>query len=208
MKPKSELTLAADAVQAEIKAYLAPLGFKCRSRNFNRKIGDDLVQVVNIWMGPYTSIVHGRISVNLGVYHQGISRVIQGDHARNPSWITEPDCFIRKRLGSIDDVDCWWDPTPSSAAEIIRLLKREEFEMFDRYSSLDKILKELYMTPDDRDDFDRPKRIVAAALRLLRGERDEAARLLYEQAEVSKESHPSHAEYVLELAQRLGLPHP
>ncbi len=205
MKPKSKQTQAVDDVQAEIKAYLAPLGFKCRGRNFNRKINEDLIQVVNIWMGPYTSMFHGLISVNLGVYHTGLKKAFNGEHFSECSWVPEPACFIRKRLGKIGDGDRWWEPNSASATEILRLLKLDQSLFFGRYSTIPKILEELYSDFEHRGDFQSPKRIVAAALKLHQGDRTEASKLLQEQAETSRAWHPGHADYVLELAQRLGL---
>jgi hypothetical protein len=205
MPPKTKQTQVVDAVQAEIKAYLAPLGFKCKGRNFNRKIGDDLTQVVNIWMGPYTSTVHGLISINLGVYHPGIDEILHPARFKDLKWVAELHCFIRKRLGQNGHSDRWWEPNPGSTTEIIRLLRLEEASFFDRYSTLEQILAELYAKPSFFSDFQTPPRILAAAVRLMQGEQVEAARLLREQAESTRATNPWHADYVLELAQRLGL---
>jgi len=176
--------VAVDAVQADLKKYLAPFGFRCRGRNFNKKLDDGLVQVVNIWMGPsdppgtvyipgLTRNLYGLYSVNLGVFDPWISRCEHGEHFKERSWIAEPWCFIRKRLGVVSGKDCWWQTTQEDQTEMFQLLKIQQVEFFERYSSREKIFDELYQNIDSRVDFQSPRRIVCAMMQLQEGNVDE-----------------------------------
>lgn len=101
-------------VDACIRLSLAPLlkktGFKKKGRTFLRT-AQDLVHVVNVQASWTNSGDEGRFTVNLGVYFQGVERLL-GNHVE-----TEPrhvHCHIQERIGALltPSHDHWWTIAP------------------------------------------------------------------------------------------------
>jgi hypothetical protein len=146
-------------------------------------------------------------TVNLGVYVPEVAL----HHGGGPpkTWIQEYHCAIRARLGEACGAsqDRWWPAVASP--EVIELvrggLEVGGLPWLDRFADRQRILNELADTSADR--WGGPPRIVMAIIRTARGESDAARTLLRAQASdpATRVRSPRHADYVRELAMKLGL---
>lgn len=213
---KSEYAHAVDVIQAEMRRYLHPLGFRVRGRSFNRRTADGLTEVVTIQMGPadppgvkpipgVRGSLHGWFAVNLGVH---VPEVLE--HAGEmlaPAWLQDTHCCVRERLGAVaTGEDRWWRAEATSAviSEVVRDLEEAGLPFLARYSTRDRILAEWH-DRTERVGMSSPPRIVTAIILARRGERADAHRRLAEQRRDALATHPAHAQYVAELAAGLGL---
>jgi uncharacterized protein DUF4304 len=212
---KSAHADAVDAIQRALRPFLGQQGFGVRGRTFNRTTSDGLTQVVNIQMGasdpPGTTHVpglrenlHGRFTVNLGVYVPEVAQRSGGGPAK--SWVQEHDCCVRARLGSLgaDGRETWWHARADD--EVIAAMRRRLEEVglpfLDRFATRDRILAEW----DGRSEnmgASSPPRIVCAIILAARGERGRARDLLARQVLESRGT--GHPQFVRRLAGSLGL---
>ena len=214
--PKSAYHVAVDAIQATIRPWLQEQGFRVRGRAFNRVTDDGLTQVISIQMGPFEppgtveipglrENLHGLFTVNLGVYVPEIALHHWGGGAK--AWVHESDCAIRARLGRVctEARDLWWQAV--AIPEVVEAI-RERLSVYglpwlQRFATRELVLRELHGL--DRSHWVAAPRIAMAIIRWARGEAAEAHALLADQAAEAATSHRGHAEYVRELALRLGL---
>ena len=98
MVAKTKSAAAMDDVQAQLRPFLEERGYRWRVRTGNRKTGDGLIHVLNFQMGQRS--LQGKFTVNVGVYVPEVARAHFGSDS--PSFIHEPTCCIRRRLGSSD----------------------------------------------------------------------------------------------------------
>jgi hypothetical protein len=148
--------------------------------------------------------LHGWFTVNLGVYVPEVGIV---EHGEVPRWIAEDRCTIRTRLGRASgaDRDLWWRADPST--DVIDDV-RERFELaglpwLNRFASREQVLREFDGL--DTTAWTNTPRVVSAIIRAARGETASARVLLTDQAADAGERNPRHANYVRELAARLGV---
>jgi hypothetical protein len=214
--PASEFKTSVDEVQRALRPSLKEHGFKLRGRTFNRVTEDGLTQVIGLQMGasdpPGTTYIpglrenmHGRFTVNLGVYVPEVAEVSGGGPAR--SWVQDYHCSIRDRLGPVSGSprDLWWSAHSSvdAVAAVQPLILTYGLIFLDRFRSRDLILSELVGYGDNLGHCSVP-RIVSAIILARRGALDEARALMAAQAKESRHN-PNHPAYVRELAVRIGL---
>lgn len=209
------MTTIMDEVEASLEPQLRSLGFRHRKRTFTRTTPEGIAQVINLQMGrhdpPGTAGIpgfrenlHGRFTVNLGVYVPEVAEYRGGPPLKKS--VQEADCCFRARLGTIgpEQRDLWWNLSDSSSAltnHVMQRLSHDAFPWFDRFATRDSILAEL--SGKSTWLFSATPRIVSAIIYAKRGNPAAARALLDQQLEEAGESR--HAQYVRDLAGRLGL---
>ena len=214
---KSEATQAMDDLQASIRPFLKELGWRARSRAFNRITSDGLTQAIEFQLGrfdpPGTQYVgfrrnlYGKFTVNVGVYVPEVD-VYTFPKAGVRSFIHEYDCCIRQRLGALGpgQEDIWWDlaaPYERTAAEVFGRIENDAFPFLAQFETRDAILKRWTLGTPNPYTGGNPPRIVCAIILAVRGRQDEARSFLTEQA-LEHRDHP-HFAYVCDLADKLRL---
>ncbi len=215
MKIKSEVVRVMDEVEGAMKAGLRSVGFRHRKRTFSRTTPEGLVHLINLQVGAYEppgtveipglrENLYGRFTVNLGVFVPEVAEYDVGGF-RAGKLIHEYNCCLRARLGMIgpERRDLWWNLSDSSelAKDVMHRVSRDAFPWFDRFGTRDLILAE--MSRETAGPFTTVPRIVSAIIQAKRGDAVAARALLDRQIEETDK--PRHAEYVRELAARLGL---
>lgn len=214
-KKKSEFAATLDEIQGGLRSILRGLGFRARGRTFNRLTSDGLTQVINIQMGPFdppgathlpgfTNNLYGQFTINLGVFVPEVWR--WRFELSERSFVQELDCCIRARIGDVcpEQRDLWWhiERSDSLMAELCRRLETYALPFLNEFATRADILVRL--AGEVVSGWAEPTpRIVRAIILRERGEIAEARRLLAEQ--VVSTNHTGHAQYVRELAQKLGL---
>ena len=217
-REKSDFVRALDEIQHQLEPTLRRHGFRVRGRTFNRTTADGLTQVVNLQTGVIdppgtinvpglTSSKYGQFTVNLGVHVPEVELWTNG--LRKKSFIQDYDCCIRARLGDVspEGRDIWWwiERREDLVSELRQRLEAYALPYLDRFETRDAILTEL--GAGDPSTGGNPSRIICAIILTRAGAADQARHLLKDQAndpDVRARS-PQHAEYVRELAKRLGL---
>ena len=212
---QSSFASAVDDIQSVLRPFLKSSGFKMRGRTFNRATEDGLTQVVSIQMGasdpPGTTHIpgfrenlHGRFTVNLGVYVPEVARHQGGGEAK--AWVQEYHCCVRTRLGAAsgDERDTWWPARSDDAitGDIRRRLAMGGLPFLDRFATRDRILAEWHDRSENMGA-SSPPRIVMAIIWAERGEKGRARELLARQ--VLEARSPGHPDYVRSLANKLGV---
>lgn len=105
---KIQITQITDSVYS----YLKPLGFRKKGQTFNRSIGSNVIQAINLQAG--TSGLSGNITVNFGLW--------KNDNDSVKKFIQPRECRISSRIGIITkERDYWWKiENPQTADEIIK----------------------------------------------------------------------------------------
>jgi hypothetical protein len=214
---RSSQVAKVDDVQAALHAKLKGLGFRKKGRSFNRATDDGLVQVISIQMGahdpPGTTYIpglrenlYGWFTMNLGVYVPEVARHHGGGEAK--SFVQEYHCCVRSRLGDLgpEKKDLWWrnDAVDEVVPDIAARLDRDGLPFLDRFASRTAILAAWDGKTENQGAGSSPPRIVMAIILVERGDREQAKKLLVEQAGETR--NPGHPAYVRSLAERLGIP--
>ncbi len=198
---RSELARALDELQRELRPGLAGHGFRARARTFHRRTEEGLVQLVAFQMGRspppgaaelpgLREDLHGEFTVSLGIW-------IREAAARGCGWgdgtrVNEADCTLRVRVGGLsgDRADLWWR-IPRGAAErapvldsVRERLERDALPFLDALRTRTEILARWPRFAAEMDtSMGSPWRVVCAVLHAERGEREQAAALLRQQAD-------------------------
>ena len=210
---RSGYALAVDDIQRALRPFLSTCGFNIRGRTFNRVTEDELIQVVNIQMGPsdppgttyipgLREDLHGLFTINLGIYVPEVARHHLGGEAK--SWIHEYHCCVRARLGQTtgDPREIWWHARSDDAVvgDVRTQLESAGLPFLERFSTRNKILNE-WRDQSDNVFAGSPPRIVLAIILVERDQRGRARELLAQQ--VLETRNPGHPNYVRQLAERL-----
>lgn len=213
-KIKSKGAKVLDGLEESLKAHLRGLGFRHRSRTFTRTASEGLMHLINFQMGAYDPPgtveipgfrvnLYGRFTVNLGVFVPEVAEYLDG--IRHGKTIHEYDCCLRARLGTIgpEQRDLWWDlsETGDVLSDVMERLSRDAFPWFDRFGTRDSLLSEL--NRESVRSLTTVPRIVSAIILAKRGDTSTARALL--DAQIEDAAGRPHAQYVQELAARLGL---
>ena len=214
---KSDLAKDLDKIQRKLRPLLKERGFRERGRLFSRTTPDGLTQVLQIWMAnfdppwakqtpEFQSNYYGKFTIDLGIFVPEVQKWAKT--YPQPKVIREPDCCMRRRLGTLktDYTDVWWDiRTNGEFIEgLHERLKDSAFPFFDGANSRESILQQCMDSNFNRSDFETPPRIVCAIILFERGDRDAARTLLTDQIANSAD-HAGHVEYVQKLMERMGL---
>jgi len=185
-------------VDEAIAKPLAAAGFRRSGRTWRRRLGDGVIQVVNVQWSPRDGGVEGSFALNAGVYFPALAESI----AEFPVTTApkEYDCHVRRRpfghgggwrvrvpgiakpdpdmKGLLGDFFSWLDRRADRKApeqharatrELREALEQDAFPWLERVSTL----------RDAREDFlRRGPAFWAAHASLLLGEREEATRIL------------------------------
>lgn len=96
-------------IVARLDELLKPLGFARKKLTWNRRSGD-FIDVLDV----QSSKAGDTVTVNAGVTHADIHLKCWGTAL--PSWVQEPDCIVRTRVGElVDGKDLWWSLNETSA---------------------------------------------------------------------------------------------
>lgn len=110
---------------------LKPKGFKKKGNNFFLQL-PDLGQIINIQKSSFYSKDHIHFTINTGIFiteHWRGSIYNQGKAL--PSFPTEPECLIRKRIGEIrKQHDTWYDVDAKTDEDRLIPQMRENLERF------------------------------------------------------------------------------
>lgn len=214
---KTALAEAMDAIQAKLHPLFKQAAFRKQGRTYNRSTPDGLVHVVGFQMGAFdppgtTAIpgfrenLHGRFTVNLGIYVPEVARHQLGGEAK--AVVHEYNCCIRTRLGRTEREEVWWKVCLDEEVieDLHRRLEAEAVPLFQRFQSRDQIVSEFGSVDDNQPLIVVPK-IVCAIIEHGRGRIAEAGRLLSEHiiAYRANPTNPHHVDYVHRLASQLGI---
>jgi hypothetical protein len=186
--------MKAGEVEAAVHAALKDKGFTKRGATFNRAIGDGLVHVIQVQRGQRT--LQGQLTVNLGTYVPEVAEMQYGEPP--PRFVVEPLCCVRTRLGVLgpERNDVWWPVAGAAVAvDVVDRLQRDGLPFLARFASRDDVVTRL----DDDIACGRPS-IIKAIIVAKRGDVTAARDFLLPLARV-----PAHAQYVRELAEKLGV---
>jgi hypothetical protein len=105
--------LAIQAVIRKLDAVLKPLGFTRQKTTWNRTVGL-VVDVVDVQVRKSGDT----FTLNAGVLDRGVHVTLWGEEP--PSFVEEPSCTVRARIGElIEGTDRWWPvDSPSSLADV------------------------------------------------------------------------------------------
>lgn len=213
VRGKSELAIRVDNIQRELRPMLQEHGFRVRGRTFNRQTSDGLTHVISIEMGRFdppgttyipglTRSTHGELRINCGVYVPEVEEYTNG--IRNKTFVQDYDCCIRASIGDLtpEQRDVWWriDGRSDLSSELREHLERYVVPFLDGFQTRDSVLAR---AGDIWRGGCAPPRITCAIILARRGHADDARTLLRQQ--INETSHVGHAQYVQDLAQRLGL---
>lgn len=205
-----------NAVVTELQPVLRGRGFRKRRHTFNREPEDGLVQVVNFQMGAYQvgepveipglrENLYGKFTVNLGVFLSDVHEHLAPFDV--PAFVSESHCEIRTRLGELptNEGERWWNLAHDSrdlAADVGEELQEHGLPWLESLSSRASILQ-AWERDGDAIGFAPRGRLVIALMHWHRGEHELAKRLVHEYLEATHA--PGHADYVREIAERIGI---
>lgn len=161
------------AVNLGLRPRLRDCGFRRNSTHYWRGEGD-VIQVLSVQKSQWNSSDSGKFTLNLGVHFPLVAEVLLGrDNMPRPP--QESYCILRQRAGMLlSGRDEWWTVTPETdvdelAGTLQRALEEHVLPWFERNKSL----------PQAAGELERQKHYLpAAAVRLVLGETEEAARLV------------------------------
>jgi hypothetical protein len=89
---------------------LNPLGFKKKANNFYLR-REELGQIINIQKSSFYSKDHINFTINTGLFlPEHWTGLIYNEGKEIPTFPTEPECLIRKRIGELrNQHDTWYD---------------------------------------------------------------------------------------------------
>jgi hypothetical protein len=214
---QNEYTAGMDAIMQSTAAFLKGEGFRKSARNFNRTVGDGLVQVLNFQMGRYEFDakeipglrydVYGMFTVNLGVLIPSVL-LAEGSFSHNSKKVVNDGlCSIRTRLGHLTPAACdtWWkiyEPFPPKSAEMLEIISQYGLPFLDQFRSYQDVIgyyetkQSLPGAPKGRDAF------VAALTYHAAGNR-EAAASLFNRAKELADKNQAFVQHVATIEARL-----
>ncbi len=200
---KTENSKKLDIIKTDIQSHLSPLGFKTKGHKFNKKLDNDLLQVIDLQMASYSSFLYGSFTVELGVFIPEIYK-FYFENLPIPSFISANDCqFSCNRLSGISQMqyDKWWDlheDISSISKEIWDLLQEYGLPYLSRFTTREAILTEWQMVQEKGY-----KRIILPMMIILvtRGEKEKAEKII----ENNIESFIDEKGYINEFCNKLGI---
>jgi hypothetical protein len=149
-----------------------PFGYTRKRRDFYRST-NDCICITNIQTSSSSTASAGKITLNLGIYFPNIASLVGGREGLSTP--KESDCTLRSRIGSLMPLvpDKWWEVT----AENSEVVASDICSVWVAFG-------EPWLTQNSDPATARESLIrkclyrEAAALELLHGNRDEAARIL------------------------------
>lgn len=137
-----------------ILPFIEKNGFNKKGNNFLRKLYG-IEHCFNIQKSKYNSASDISFTVNLGVYSECISRIVQKEFSK-VNFPTVGHCFFSTRLGLLShNTDYWYKLTQKSKLEQIKAQLKNDLEKylipyFENYKSLNSIEEILKEKVDER----------------------------------------------------------
>ena len=130
MKTPTELKFD-QIIKRGFHEVLKPEGFKKRGNNFYRQLSD-LGQIINIQKSQFYSKDQIHFTINTGIFVPEHWRGLSYNAGKElPTFPTEPECLIRKRIGSLrDQHDTWYDVDERTNEEKLIVEMRENVERY------------------------------------------------------------------------------
>ncbi|MBI9049577.1 MAG: DUF4304 domain-containing protein [Anaerolineaceae bacterium] len=200
-----------DQIQTHVHNYLKGLGFRKRNRTFNKVHDSGLVHVINFQLGKSWSSLNGFFTVNIGVFIPEVHGVITGHEV--PKFISEYDCEIRERLGSLMNQsrierwmnrtrkDIWWNlalNVDDLSETVLDTIQKHGLPYLDQFLTLDNIIKKW---KKHGQSIGLPPRagLSIAIMLASQGDMNQAKQIL------QKEYDKPYSLFVNEIAQKIGI---
>jgi hypothetical protein len=183
-------------VLKELDELLLPLGFRRQKETWNRRSGP-LIDVIDVQV----SKAGDTMTANVGVLDPEIHSQCWGGDA--PSFVQEPQCTVRARLGQLmSGRDVWW---PVGSAEVVDAVATYAVPFLERMHACGALEEFLAASREVKAKYPIPPHVVYLALLMnKRGNRAGACTLLAELRE--KYGMGGWGSRVREVAARLGCP--
>ncbi|MBL86593.1 MAG: hypothetical protein CMO82_08045 [Winogradskyella sp.] len=214
MTNKIDYKKTLDEIQKLVHLELKADGFKKKGRTHNKTLENGLIQVVNFQMAKYEfdSVVeipgirtnlYGNFAVNIGVF---VPELYESTFNQKPkAFIQEYDCEIRERINDKASGKEYWFSLgadyPKTAEFIIRKLKSDVKNWFDRFDERRKIVSEL---TESNEIMFSPREKLCGAIIELEIDRENGERIFNEYYNSVEEGKP-HKNYVKQLAKQLNI---
>jgi len=175
MKTVSEIKFD-KVIKDGFQEILKPLGFKKKANNFYLKL-DTIGQIINVQKSAWGNKNNIDFTMNTGIFVPEYWLAFYNYKDKGlPDYPTEPECLIRRRIGSIrNQHDTWYHIKEDTDEEQLIVEMRKNLTKFilpyfDRLNNSEKMLKELekadmMMTPlgkliiyGELKQFDKAKR--------------------------------------------------
>jgi hypothetical protein len=101
------------------QAVLKPLGY--RKSGFNWVLAGEWTRIINIQLSRWNSADDIRFTINFGVFIEQLHQL--AERPRPSATLTEPDCIVRARYGSLTPsrLDHWWEvSSQTDVPELVR----------------------------------------------------------------------------------------
>jgi hypothetical protein len=126
------------AVATQLDKLLCPVGFTRQKMTWNRK-ASPFVDVIDLQL----SKAGDALTVNAGVIDPSVHKACWGENL--PSFVEEPSCTVRTRIGQlVDGKDLWWrDDGENIASEIGERVREHVLPFLDRMHSVEALAEQL-----------------------------------------------------------------
>jgi hypothetical protein len=171
-------------ISDHIHPVLMRIGFKRKANTWNQA-NDTSTLVINLQSSQWNSDYAGSFTINLGVFVPQVYEICWSKNA--PSFITEPQCLIRRRIGDLiseGDVklDHWWSIETSTdtaylGGQVVDVLIRQGVPFLSQFKSL-SIVHDFLISNAKQNDVAPLKLIYIAIIKHLMGDQAGARRLL------------------------------
>jgi len=190
-----------------IKEIIAPLfkkyGFKKKANNF-AKIFPEFAWTVNIQSSKWNSDDEVEFTINTGIYNEKLFRVL--NEWEPPNFPIEAESILRLRINQIkNSSENWYKLSKSiSVDEVKKQVENDLLNVilpyFDQFKTMEDVIKELEKK-EIQGLYENTHYLTI--LYETYGEHDKAQRRIIE--EYAKTKDDSQKEFIIELAERLGL---
>ena len=179
---------------------LKPLGFKKKANNFYLQL-DNIGQIINVQKSAWGTKDSISFTINIGIFVPEYWLAYYNFQEKEvPKFPNEPECLIRKRIGTLrNQLDTWYDiKERTDENQIIAEMKKnvEDFILpyFKKIDSRNKLLDTL-----DKEDLAMGKLIIYGELRQYDKAKNEYQKLL------KGKTNPHFWATIKEYGQKYGL---
>lgn len=214
---KNNYKAALDEIQSKIFIELKDKGFKKKGRTFNRKVDENIIQVINFQSGKYElkpnkspaffieRNLYGKFTINIGVVVLPL-RKLETKHDDEPkSFYQEYECLVRTRLPMlVSGEDDWWNidlKALKTIEDINNIYIPKGLKWLEQINSIDKIIENLGKigygcTPRYKFDI---------ALLVWTKNKEQGHKLCQEYYDSLIDEKQGHKNYIKELTKKIGI---
>ena len=203
MKTEAEIKFE-DIIKKGFHEVLKPLGFKKKGNNFYIQ-RQGFGQIINIQKSNWRSKNDISFTINIGLFlPEYWSGMVYNQDKPIPDFPTEPECVIRRRIGSLrKQHDTWYDVTEKTdnallIAEMKMNLEKFILPYFNNNNSKEQVLTILESEPQILSPLS--KLVVYGELKQF-----DKAKLEYHNLLETKKSIPAFVETVKEYGKKYGV---